>query len=152
MNITVEAVIDGPLGALTLDGSNAAAYELHTDTTSEQQVSWRKQEAANGWTEGTFVTSAVRENVIETLAVWVNADTYPELHQRVYELTRRLEQLSYTVALTIEGVTSTWTCFPADFSVKMEQAFHHSATALVTAQVPRLPSKTLTSALGTVQT
>jgi hypothetical protein len=151
-DLTVQAVLTGPLGTLTLDGTNADAYELHIDTKSEIAVSWRKQEASNEWVEGSFTTSAVRENVVETLAVWVNATTSALLEQRTVALVKFLGQLRYTVALTIDGVTHTWTCSPAEYTVSTKHEFQHARTALVTAKVPRLPRKTVTGSFGALTT
>lgn len=150
-NIIVQATLTGALGNLVIDGPNAAAYELATETIADQQVTWRKEEVNNAWIEGTFVIGAVRENVQETLAIWVNGPTTALVEQRVYELTRRLRQIKWGVVLLIDGVTQTWVCSgPADIAVKQSYEFLHAPTALVTAKVNRLPKKTLTGTFGTL--
>lgn len=144
------AVISGALADLTVDGVNAENFELHPDTKAEMNVNWRKQTAQNDGVEGSFTTSAVRENIEETLAVWCNGLTSSDVELGIYELTRRLAQLTYTVALTLDGVTYTWTCTsPAQISVVKKHEYLHAPTALVTARLSRLPKATITGTFGT---
>lgn len=149
-DLVVQATIAGALPALVIDGSNAEAYELHPDTAANQEINWRKQEAANQFVEGSFTTSAVRENVIEDLSIWVNGDTQDEVVQRQFELVGRLGQRKFTITLELAGVTQVWTCFPAACTVQTKHEYLHAPTTLVTAKVPRLPKRTITGAFGTL--
>lgn len=149
-DLLVQATISGALPDLVIDGSNAQAYELHPDTAAEQETSWRKQEASNTFVEGSFTTSAVRENVIEALSIWVNGDTQDEVDQRKFELLRRFGQRKYTVTLVLAGVTQVWSCFPAAYGVQTRHEYLHAPTTLVNAKVPRLPKRTITGAFGTL--
>lgn len=126
----------GPNGPLDL---MAAPYDLEASSFSEWSVQWRKKHAENDYVEGEYLVSAVRQNVTETLAVWVEGATEAEVQAGVAALTAALEQSSYTLSFGVAGSTVTWSCEPAEYSVRREHTRFHAVQALVVAQVPRKP-------------
>ena len=148
--IVAHATILSSLPDLVLDGANASAYELHPDTKAEQSTTWRKQMSENNWVEGDYATSAVRANVTETLAVWANGPTADDVAEQLYELRRRLGLLTYQIELNLDGVVTTWSCQPADYSISEKHEYHHAGTALLVARIPRLPKVTITGTFGTL--
>ena len=62
---------DGVLELEDVEGG----YELHRDALGAFKVGWRRHTVSNPWVEGSFTVGAVRENVEETLAVWVTAES-----------------------------------------------------------------------------
>lgn len=123
---------------------NGDTYELERGALEEIAVSWRKQTVDNTWVEGTFVINAVKENVVLPLNVWVSAETQIALRDAVTALTDALSQLSFTLAIDIDGAVTTWTCQVADYRVTQQQAFLFAKQALVQASVPAFPTPVLT--------
>lgn len=122
---------------------NGDTYELERGALEEIAVSWRKQTVDNTWVEGTFVINAVKENVVLPLNVWVSAETQIALRDAVTALTDALSQLSFTLAIDIDGAVTTWTCQVADYRVTQQQAFLFAKQALVQASVPAFPTPVL---------
>jgi hypothetical protein len=124
----------GPLNLM------AGPYDLEASSFAESAVQWRKQEVENAWVEGTFLTGAVRGNVTETLAVWVEVATEAARLAAVKALTDALEQLSFTLTFGVDGQSTTWQCQASDYAVRTEQSFRFGRITLVRAEVPRLPT------------
>lgn len=141
-DIDYEASISTPSGWLVLD-DEAAGYESEGESTMERTVSYRQRTISGDWVEGEFVTASVRGNVVEPLHVWVTAPDPAELVARVAALTDALEQLTYSVRLRWATHEETWTCMPAGYTVTTSREFRVATTALVKAQVPRLPGRTV---------
>lgn len=136
--LALSAQIETTEGWLELEDPENG-YSLHKDSFSQQQVTRRKQEIEGEWVEGSFTTRSVRNNVTETLAVWVEGATPWEARQRRERLLNALGQLSYQFKLKDEDELQTWDCQPADYSLEAGQELRFARLVLVRAQVPRLP-------------
>lgn len=142
-DVQVTARISTPTGWLDLEDPEGG-YELHPETLSGGSVSYRTVIASSPWVEGDVATSAVRENVLEALSVWVTGDTPHEFYTRWKRLTDALEQRAFTVELTVEDAAFTWTVTrPAEHTTDTQQAFLVARTGLVRAKVARLPELTV---------
>jgi hypothetical protein len=130
--------IHGPAGWIDLEDPEGG-YEAHKDTRATQAISWRKQEISSAYVEGTFVNDAVKENVVEALAIYVQGTTQFELSQRVQALTDALSQLQYEIKARYGNAEETWTCSVADITLEFGQELVSETMMLVRAQVPRLP-------------
>ena len=127
-------------GWLTLVQPN---YRIGAQTGADSSTVFRRTEVSNAFVEGTFVTNALRDNVTETIEVYVKGVTTSGLRDAVDALTDALSQTQYTVELTIEDSLRRWYCYAADYSISTPVEFVHSRIALVTAQVPRDPTEDL---------
>ena len=79
--LDVDARILGPAGWIDLE-DEANGYTLHDDFANSRATTQRKTDTMGDWVEGTFTVRAVRENVTESVAVWVDAVTpYAAGHQ-----------------------------------------------------------------------
>lgn len=114
-------------------------YRLSADAFAEQQVSWRRSDVSSPFVEGSWTVNAVRENVTETLDVWVRCEDTSALAVAVEELLAALSQLNYGIELTFDNVRSFYQCYVADVAVKSPREFRFSRMAQVSAQVPRHP-------------
>lgn len=144
--LQVSGKIETPTGWLDLD--DGIAYEFEATAFGERGVTWRKQEVTSPFIEGTFVTGAVRENVLEQVNVYVRGESHSQLAQRVKRLTDAFGQLSYRMMLRFDDVARYWDCQPADYTVVTQREFVHARMALVRAQVPRLPAEEIVLATG----
>lgn len=115
-------------------------YEIHKDTRSQQAVTWRKQEINSPYVEGTFTNEAVRENVVEPVAIYVRGESQFELMTRVKVITDALGQLNFDMEFTVGNAKETWHCFASEYTVETQQEFVHGLLAVVRASVPRLPT------------
>ncbi len=135
----LSCTISAPGGAITLTSS---PYRLEAETRREQGVTKRKSEATNPFVEGTYVVSSVRENVAEQVSVYVKAADDSATYNAVKRLTDALDQIVFTMTFAHGGMTETWTCFSADYTIGTQHEFQHAGLAVVRATVPRLPTVT----------
>ena len=147
--LSVTAKIESPTGWLDLNVEGR--YKLEAGAFGERATTWRRQETVSPYLDGTYVVSAVRESVTETLAVYVYAIDHIELAARITALTNAFGQLSYRLMLRVEGSAVYWTCQPADFTVTIGRELLHAKLALVKASVPRHPVETVVIAAGDEQ-
>lgn len=145
--LDISVKIQTPTGWLDLEDPDSG-YEVHAESLGERSVTYRKTEASSPWVEGTFPISAVRDNVVESLSIYVRGDTTYEFKRRVQVLTDAIEQLSYLLLVRIEDASEYWQCFPADYSIQTQHEYLHARLGVVRAQVPRLPAVTLAPATG----
>lgn len=138
VDLVVQATLRGPYTDLKLE-DETKGYELEKSTREEQAVTWRKQEVTNPWVGGSYVVTAVPENVTEKLAVWVTGATHLQLQDRIAELTRRVSQPAFYLDWSLGGVTDRWYCQYSDYSIRTSQEFLIATTALVSVSLSRLP-------------
>lgn len=135
--------------ALSTSGSDlllhVLPYELEKAFGDKKAVSFRKVEAANRWVEGSVPTSAVKENVSYPMSVYIGGADHAELDQAVRALEAALSQKTFTATVTeldngLATVTTTYTCFAANYAVETTLEYRYATLALVKAEVPTLPS------------
>ena len=138
-DLDVAARIQTPSGWIDLN-DRAAGYELGPEAFTTAATSHRKGEISSEWMEGTFVTRSVRENIIETVSVYVYGDSAHQLAVRQQALTDGFDQLSYAMVVRFEDAEESWDCWVADYTTSTRAEMRRTNMSLVTAQVPRLPS------------
>ena len=137
--------IETPTGWLDLEDDEH--YELHSDSLAQRAISWRKQQVTSPYVEGTYTTAAVKESVTENLVVTVRATDQLELAQLIQALTDGLDQMSYQVMVSVNGLVEYWTCVePAEYTIEMQHEFRHAMIGVVRANVIRLPTLTYAAA------
>lgn len=141
-DLEVSVVIQTPLGDLELEDAENG-YEVGKAAFASSQVSWRKQEINAEYVEGAYTNRAVRENVQETLEVYVAGLTQFEFQTRVRALTDAFGQLTYTITRTIGDAQEVWNCTVADYTVETSQEFLVATIGKISARVPRLPTAEL---------
>ena len=141
--IDISVMIETPTGWLELE-DEANGYTLGADSFASSATTHRKTEINSEWMEGTFVSRAVRENVTETVAVYVSGDTPHQLAMRLEKLTDGFNQLSYAIVVRSADIADTWSCWVSDYTVATKTEMRHATIAMVTATIPRLPGTTKT--------
>jgi hypothetical protein len=144
--LDVSCKIETPTGWTELN--DGRRYVLEATSFGERSVSWRRTEVSSTFVEGTFPVSAVRENITETLAVWVLGSDRLEHTLARRRLTEALEQLAWRLMLRVEDVSTFWSCFASDYTVSAARELTHARRALVTAKVARLPGEETVLATG----
>lgn len=142
-DLDVQAEIETPVGWLALEDMGNG-YELHAESFAAKAVQSRKVEAEGDFVEGSYTVRAVAGNVIENVSVWVKGEDPYQLAVRIQALTDGLHQLSYRLRLTIGNMREDWVCQYSDYTIESDQNLRFSTLALVKAQVPHLPTITLT--------
>lgn len=129
--------ITGPNGTIAIP--LAGVYKFDKNTRENRQVSHRKIEVNNPFVEGAYMVHSVRENIIETIGIYVYATSSAQLRSRIDPLTDAFDQVRYTVTFKTDTATETWTCMTADYTIDSRHEFQHQYMALIKANVPRLP-------------
>ena len=146
-DLTLSVVIETLLGPLELEDP-PNGYELHTDTFNSRSVSHRKTEVIGDWTEGGDVDRSLRDNITESLAVWVGGATTFEFQTRLKVLTDAFEQLSYPVTRTVGDLREVWSCRPSDYTIETSQPYLVAKVGLVKVQLVRKPAVTMSQVTG----
>lgn len=130
--------MESPSGTMDLD--DGVTYDTEAGSLNERAVTWRKRSISAEWVEGTFDVAAVKENVTETVRTYVTADDPVALDFAVTRLTDGYSELRYDMRLTWGGYQEVWRCMPAAYSISSTGPLMFATKALVSAQVPRLPT------------
>ena len=141
-DLDVAARINTPSGWLELN-DRAGGYQLGPEAFTTAATGHRKAEISSEWMEGSFVTRAVRENIVETVSVYVYGQSAHQLAVRLQALTDGFDQLSYAMVVRFDDAEENWDCQVADYTTSSRAEMRRTNMALVTAQVPRLPSAAL---------
>lgn len=139
-NVTVAARIGTKYGWLYV--GEGTQYRIAAGSFEDQSVSFRRSEVTNPFVEGTFVVNALRENVTESLQVWVEDRPRLPLQDAVEALAAAVSQVSYVMQVQIRSDVFTWNCYAADYSVVTKREFIHARMAQVSAEIPRHPAHT----------
>jgi hypothetical protein len=144
--LNISAKIESPTGWLNLE--DGQYYSLHGDSLAGRTQTYRRREVSAEWIEGTFPVSAVRDNTIETIAVWVRGDSHYEYRTKQDALAACFEQLAYQFMMRVDDVTEYWQCFASDYGIELQREFRHAIIGVVRATVQRLPQAQVVYAAG----
>ena len=147
MFLGVSVVVETPTGPLEVEDP-ANGYWLHKDSFASKSVTFRKLDLEGDYVEGADVLRAVRGNTTESLVIFVKGASHFEMATRVKILTDAFEQLQFGITRIIGNAQEVWSCRTSQYAIETEQAFQHATLAIVRAQVPRLPSVTLSEVTG----
>lgn len=138
-SITRQEVEGGPLADLNIN--DVSNYKIIT--VGPGTLEWQRQYASSIYVHGDYLVNAVKAQGTLPLAVRVKGTTQSQIDSNLAALCRALEQFTYQLTITLEGVTWTWQCDPADYGVDEKgefSKFHRLAKqTVVTAQIPRHP-------------
>ena len=128
-----------------LDVSDGTVYRVNKGTFENSAVTFRRDEVTNAFVEGKFSVNALRDNVTETLAIYVYGETTSALKTAIDALTSAASQINFYTRVTLDGSQRLWECWASDYTVNVTNEFFHNRQALVTIQLQRLPSETVTT-------
>jgi hypothetical protein len=106
-------------------------------------VTWKRQYASSVFVHGDVLVNAVKGHGNLPMMVRVKGTTQAAVDTNLAALLRALDQFSYQLSITIAGVTWTWNCDLADYSVddggEFSKFYKLAKQTIVTAQIPRNP-------------
>jgi len=121
---------------------NSGVYTLGRDSFASEGTTWRRQEAANPFVEGSWTVAAVRENTVVNLTVFIRGTEATPTFVALQALTDAISQRNFVIEFTVNGVKRTYTCNMGEFQVQLTTELRSSSMAQVIAQIPRNPSFT----------
>lgn len=142
--VLAAARISSPYGWLYL--GQGTQYRIGAASFAEQSVTFRRSEVTSPYVEGTFVVNALRENVTETLEVYVEGRESLSVTAATRALGAALSQVSYTMQVQLRRDVFTWNAYAADHTVSTRRELLHARIAQVTAQIPREPAVAFSTA------
>lgn len=139
--LTLSVTVSTPTGTLELN--DRVVYRVADGSFADQSVTKRRTEAPNPFLEGTFVVNALRDNVTETLKVYVYGSTHAEFAAAMAELKEAFDQARFAVVKTVEGQVTTWSCYSSDYQMSTQREFVHSRMGLLSVSLLRHPREVL---------
>lgn len=145
MTYAVETSLSTTSGSLLL---HVDPYSLEKGFGQSVRTSKRRTEGSTRWVEGSVPTSAVKENRVFPLAVYIEANNHDTMDQARRVLEHALDQRIFTATVTEfeDGVSKTvtvYTCFSADHSLELSVEYRFATMCLLKADVATLPSPTV---------
>lgn len=116
--IAASVTIDrSSLSEADLTIADSGTYCLTEKGLGRPGITWRKATAPDSAdVHGSEYFAAVKEQTSLPLEVAILADSSAELEAAIDELTDALSQFTYTVTVTVGGVSKVWDAGPADWS------------------------------------
>lgn len=137
-SVTRQLVPGGPLAALDLqDGTN---YEFISVSPGDK--SWRRESATSPFTHGRTLIGATLDVELAEVMIRVKGTSMSHLDSNLAALLRAFEQFAYALTIVIDGVTWTWQCEPADYTLQLSKFHMMARIHEVTFTVPRNPIPT----------
>lgn len=133
------------LALANLAFSPVNGYYIARDGWGPGEVTHRTTYVSSPYVIGQTQVHAVKDLQTSVLRVRVKGDTQTELYTRLEALCEAFEQFSYTLTIIINGVTYTYACNTANYSVgdggNLEDLWLRSNTQMVTFEVPHTPKQ-----------
>jgi hypothetical protein len=118
------------------DGVN---FQMGVEGFGNKQQSLRKLESSSRFYDGTYITHYTKENVMETVTVYVLGYSQNHVTENLLLLEELFTQLTFRISVRIDDHMETWSCFPSEYAIDRGHINMHNGRATFTAQVPRLP-------------
>jgi hypothetical protein len=118
---------------------------LAKETFSEATVGKRKTEAVNPYLEGKHTVASLRDEVVETVAIYVYGSTHFATSVMIRTITDAFDQPDYRIIFGVEDSWTVWWCGSANYRIDSSQELLHAKMAKVTIEVPRHPVAQLTN-------
>jgi hypothetical protein len=128
-----------------LDVSNGTTYRVNSSTFENSAVQFRRDEVSNSFVEGKFLVNALRDNVIENLVIYAYGDSVAALKTNIDAVTNAVSQINFNTRVTLENSQRFWQCWASDYTVNITNAMYHNRQAMITVQLHRLPTETVTT-------
>lgn len=136
-HLCIQAFVQHPTGWIALN--DWTTTRLAGDSLGSQDVRHRVQKVTSPYIEGQFTVTALRDEVGESLSVWVKAPTLSELRSDLATIAEALDQPSYKVALWMGDHWAVWFASAADYRIEMSPPMLHERMAKLTATINRYP-------------
>ena len=156
-DLAISMKIATPLEWLELN--DGVDLVLAKETFSEASVGKRKTEAVNPYLEGSHTVASLREEVVETVAIYVYGTDHFATALKVRVVTDAFDQNEYRiiwgvgpsmpgyVAPNDPSSWTVWWCGAANYRIDSSQELLHARMAKITLEVPRHPVAQLTQSM-----
>jgi len=135
-----------------LDLNDHLNYYVGRNSFETYAQTWRRVMVTSPYMEGSYQVHAVPENGNEMVTIHCVGSTYADVVSNAQVIVAAFSQPSYSVARTIESTTQVWSCYTADYSVRVSSPMVSAKMLIVELSIPRLPTYTtnITPAMTTV--
>lgn len=135
----------GELALTDLAFSPANGYYIARDGWGPGEVVHRTEYVASPYVIGQTLVHSVKDLQTSVLRVRVKGDTQAEMYTRLEALCEAFEQFSYDLTIIVNGVTYSYECNTANYSVgqggNLEDLWLRSNTQMVSFEVPHKPKQ-----------
>lgn len=138
-DLTVSCRVSVPGG--WLDINDGKTYRLTAEALAGTTRTWRRQDVASPFIDGTYTVNAVLENIVMPISVYVYGADHGDMVRKLELLIEAFEQFDYVVLIIRGESTQGWRCQLSDSTVDTRREFQHARMAMVTFQVPCHPNK-----------
>lgn len=114
-------------------------YELGAGSLADSTQGVSRNEVRSTMYDGSWITHSTKDNVQETLEVYVLGHDQVTITENIDDLTEAFSQYVYNVRISLGNHVETWRCFPADWSISRGHEQIHNIRATVRLSVPRHP-------------
>ena len=109
------------------------------DGLGQTSQSWRREEAQSRFYHGTFTLHATKDNVQETISVYITGESQNDVTEEIMLLEELFSQLTYQIRVQFGNHRETWYCQTADWQTERTHVLLHNTMAKMSFSVPRLP-------------
>jgi len=114
-------------------------FIVGAESLGDKTVARRRTTVTSPFYDGEYEVHSVRENVRESLQVYVLGPSQSQLTEHILLLEDIFEQFVYNIRVTLDEHREVWTCQSADWSVDRSHVQAHNNRAVFKVEVPRLP-------------
>jgi hypothetical protein len=122
-----------------LDINDHSSYVLAGPQAMGGTVQWDRKQVSAPWVDGDITVARRRQNVMDTLSVYVKGSTQADMDAKIGALIAAFCQDRFTLMITVGSQQHAWDCEAADYSVQFDTVHLHALYAVTTFQVPRKP-------------
>ena len=108
------------LALSALNINDEGTYFLLEDGLDPGGVTWRRDEVESKYTDGSYEVGAVKEDAGASYGVAVKAATQTALHAAVLAIVNAFTQRTFTLQVTIDSISTAYTCKRANYQVSWE--------------------------------
>lgn len=117
---TVAASVGG------LNINDGASYLLTPQDLNPATVLYRRTQVTSPFVEGRFTVNRVLDAVEGTIVIDVMGSSQSNLQSNIAALVAAFTADEYTLTITIDGATYSWTCEAADYSMLWQHERMHA--------------------------
>lgn len=115
---------------------------ISPDQFGQSSITWRKEEAQSRYYHGTFLMHATKDNVVESIAVYMRGQTQNEVTEMIMMLEELFTQHRFQLRVQFGDHRETWYCQTADYQIDRGHIMMHNHMAKMSFKIPRLPETT----------
>ena len=107
-----------------------------------EAVTWRRKEDKPEFLEGSYLISALRENVMRPLNVYITGGSQYDTMVARHKMEELFSQRSFQMVRTVENASVLWQCQTSDWTMESDRPLLHAKKVLMRIQVPCHPDET----------